>query len=232
MLFVVFFALILLIAVIVLAAYVSIHVLLPVYLIVVATAWLCAHFGIGTRLELAIHKAIPGWKGDLLVLVIVAVIVGVVIFFAGDSKTESSWVALTEQYDIRDDAEITNEEYGLRLFNFADTAMIGVDLEENVLTNLEADYGFSIYITDDDTAWVSAYDHTDEEIVPLEISVQRWDGDTKEPFDEESVKLSGFREAPDGLGFVRVSFSNGDTLELGIIKQDNELKAFNISSTK
>ncbi len=132
---------ILLIAVIVLAAYVSIHILLPIYLVVVAAAWLCAHFGIGTRQEWAIYKAISRWKGYLFVL-------------------------------VRDGAEITNEEYGLRLFNFADTAMISVDLEENVLTDLEADYGFSIYITDDDTAWVSAYDHTDEKIVPLEINKQ------------------------------------------------------------
>lgn len=260
MLFVVFFVGLLLIAAIVLGSYVFIHFLLPIFIGILALASLCAYFGIGTKLEWAIYDRIPQLKILLIVLAFTAVIIFVAGFFQDKTKVDgsatenterainseivdrgseemsvemkSSWVALTDKYDIGDGAEISFKEYGLRLFNFGDTAMISVDLKDNALTNLEADYGFSIIITDSDTAWVSAYDNTDDGIVPLEISVQRWDGDYQEPFYEESVKISGFKEAPDGLGFVNVSFSNGDTLELGIFKQGNELKAFNLSLTQ
>ena len=142
---------------------------------------------------------------------------------------QSSWVEVSEEYNIGPDAELTYNDR--RFVNFSDAAVRGVDATAPAeIRTDEADRGFKLMVMDADTVYAQAYNHTDEDIKPLYVQVQSWDGDYEAPIVEgdEGVIISGYKNAPDGFGCLVMYFSNGESLALGVYKQNGNLYAFNI----
>ena len=144
-------------------------------------------------------------------------------------EAPSSWVEVSEEFYIGPDAELTYNNR--RFINFSDEAVRGVDAAAptDIRTD-EADRGFRLIVMDDDTVYAQAYNNTNEDIIPLGVQVQSWDGDYEVPIVEgdEGVIITGYKDAPDGFGFLVMYFSNGDSLALGVYKQNGDLYAFNI----
>ena len=144
-------------------------------------------------------------------------------------EAPSSWVEVSEEFYIGPDAELTYNNK--RFINFSDVAVRGVDAAApaDIRTD-EADRGFRLIVMDDDTVYAQAYNNTNEDIIPLGVQVQSWDGDYEAPIVEgdEGVIITGYKDAPDGFGFLVMYFSNGESLALGVYKQDKKLYAFNI----
>lgn len=144
-------------------------------------------------------------------------------------EAPSSWVEVSEEYYIGPDAELTYN--GRRFVNFSDSAVRGVDSSSpgEVRTD-EADHGFRLQVMDADTVYAQGYNYTNEDIKPVYVQVQSWDGDYEVPIIEgdEGVLISGFKDAPDGFGFLLMYLSNGESLALGLYKQNGDLYAFNI----
>lgn len=115
------------------------------------------------------------------------------------------------------------------IWNFSDCTAIGQSATDDVTTATEADYGFIIRVIDNDAVIVDPYDNSDTGIVPVSVTAEVASGDYTSTETLDTYEITGYRDCTNGLGLVKVTFSNDIILTAGVFKENDRLYAVNIN---
>lgn len=142
----------------------------------------------------------------------------------------ATWHASSKEHDITVNSILTYEDGAI--WNFADCTAVGAGVNSDIAVPSEADYGFIVTVLDSNSVDITAYNNSDEYIVPVKVTAELSTGnlETKESYD--TYTIAGYDDCSNGFGTVSVSFSNGRTLVAGVFKENGRLYAVNINSNK
>lgn len=115
------------------------------------------------------------------------------------------------------------------IWNFSDCTAVGQSATDNVTTATEADYGFIIRVIDNDTVIVDPYDNSDTGIVPVTVTAEVASGDYTSTETLDTYEITGYSDCVNGLGLVKVTFSDDIILTAGVFKENDRLYAVNIN---
>lgn len=114
------------------------------------------------------------------------------------------------------------------IWNFSDCTAIGKSATEDIVTATEADYGFIIRVIDNDTVIVDPYDNSNTDIVPVAVTAEIASGDYESTETSDTYEITGYADCTNGLGIIKVTFSDDITLTAGVFKENDRLYAVNI----
>ena len=115
------------------------------------------------------------------------------------------------------------------IWNFSNCTAVGQSATDNVTTATEADYGFIIRVIDNDTVIVDPYDNSDTGIVPVTVTAEVASGDYTSTETLDTYEITGYSDCVNGLGLVKVTFSDDIILTAGVFKENDRLYAVNIN---
>lgn len=115
------------------------------------------------------------------------------------------------------------------VWNFSDCTAVGQSATDDVTTATEADYGFIIRVIDNDTVIVDPYDNSDTGIVPVTVTAEVASGDYTSTETLDTYEITGYSDCVNGLGLVKVTFSDDIILTAGVFKENDRLYAVNIN---
>ena len=115
------------------------------------------------------------------------------------------------------------------IWNFSDCTAVGQSATDDVTTATEADYGFIIRVIDNDTVIVDPYDNSDTGIVPITVTAEVGSGDYTSTETLDTHEITGYSDCVNGLGLVKVTFSDNIILTAGVFKENDRLYAVNIN---
>ena len=115
------------------------------------------------------------------------------------------------------------------IWNFSDCTAVGQSATDDVTTATEADYGFIIRVIDNDTVIVDPYDNSDTGIVPITVTAEVGSGDYTSTETLDTYEITGYSDCVNGLGLVKVTFSDNIILTAGVFKENDRLYAVNIN---
>ena len=115
------------------------------------------------------------------------------------------------------------------IWNFSDCTAVGQSATDDVTTATEADYGFIIRVIDNDTVIVDPYDNSDTGIVPVTVTAEVASGDYTSTETLDTYEITGYSDCVNGLGLVKVTFSDDIILTAGVFKENDRLYAVNIN---
>lgn len=145
-------------------------------------------------------------------------------------QPNATWRGATKSHDISPNLLIRYDDKNT-IMNFNKIAAVGCGLSGVEITS-EADYGFELTILDDNSVKIRTYDNTGTGIRPDEIDAEFATGNKSIPVtDADEYVITGYKNCPDGLGGVQVSFNNDTYMELCVFKENDELYAANIQLT-
>ena len=116
------------------------------------------------------------------------------------------------------------------VWNFSDCTVVGKNATEDIVTATEADYGFIIRVADNDTVIVDPYDNSNTGIVPVAVTVEVASGDYASTETADTYEVTGYADCTNGLGLVKVTFSDDIILTAGVFKENGRLYAVNINN--
>ena len=115
------------------------------------------------------------------------------------------------------------------IWNFSDCTAVGQSATDDVTTATEADYGFIIRVIDNDTVIVDPYDNSDTGIVPVIVTAEIASGNYTSTETLDTYEIKGYADCANGLGLVKVTFSDDIILTAGVFKENDRLYAVNIN---
>ena len=115
------------------------------------------------------------------------------------------------------------------IWNFSDCTAVGQSATDDVTTATEADYGFIIRVIDNDTVIVDPYDNSDTGIVSITVTAEVGSGDYTSTETLDTYEITGYSDCVNGLGLVKVTFSDNIILTAGVFKENDRLYAVNIN---
>lgn len=115
------------------------------------------------------------------------------------------------------------------IWNFSDCTAIGKSATEDIVTATEADYGFIIRVIDNDTVIVDPYDNSNTNIVPVAVTAEVASGDYESTETSDTYEITGYADCTNGLGIIKVTFSDDIILTAGVFKENDRLYAVNIN---
>lgn len=144
-------------------------------------------------------------------------------------QAASGWRVSSKEHTITTDTLIRYDDTRV-ITNFYGCAATGYGMSSGITVGAEADFGFELRVTDEDSVTVRTYNNTGEHIVPVSVTAGLSTGDQKMDAsgDQTQYTVSGYGACPDGLGEVSVTFSDGNTLSMGVFKEHGTLYAVNI----
>lgn len=152
---------------------------------------------------------------------------------AEPAQTEHAVVDATwhESTKVHDDLNVNSAlKFEDRLvWNFSDCTAVGQSATDDVTTATEADYGFIIRVIDNDTVIVDPYDNSDTGIVPVTVTAEVASGDYTSTETLDTYEITGYSDCVNGLGLVKVTFSDDIILTAGVFKENDRLYAVNIN---
>lgn len=111
-------------------------------------------------------------------------------------------------------------------YNFYSKAICGICDYKAV--DMETDYGFELEVLDEDTVAVSVYNNTTDDIKVAKLKAEFQTKGYTTTQNKSRYEIKGFRDCPDGMGLVTVTFDTNKSLSCGIFKDGNRLLAANI----
>ncbi len=143
-------------------------------------------------------------------------------------SADASWRNSTKTHeDLNVNSVLTFDEGAI--WNFSDCTAVGKSLESDITTETEADYGFTVYVKDNNTVIVKPYDDCESGIVPVKVTAEVASGSYVSSKTADTYQITGYKDCPNGLGLIQVLFSDGATLNAGIYKEDDGLYAVNVA---
>lgn len=115
------------------------------------------------------------------------------------------------------------------IWNFSDCTAVGQSATDDVTTATEADYGFIIRVIDNDTVIVDPYDNSDTGIVPVIVTAEIASGNYTSTETLDTYEITSYSDCVNGLGLVKVTFSDNIILTAGVFKENDRLYAVNIN---
>ena len=115
------------------------------------------------------------------------------------------------------------------VWNFSDCTAVGQSATDDVTTATEADYGFIIRVIDNDTVIVDPYDNSNTGIVPVVVTAEVASGDYTSTETADTYEIHGYADCVNGLGLIKVTFSDNIILTAGVFKENDRLYAVNIN---
>lgn len=103
-------------------------------------------------------------------------------------------------------------------------------MSSDTVTATEADYGFIIRVIDGNTVIVDPYDNSDANIVPVAVTAELSTGNLKSTESADTYTIHGYANCNNGLGIVKVTFSDDIILKAGVFKENGRLYAVNINN--
>ena len=187
---------------------------------------------------------------DIIIAIIVGVLIGTFVDRRQPSTTKevgnesnlsnsesysssSSWHEASARYDLSSGSSLTYN--GVLFYNFDAYATKGFDIATNSIASGVGDYGFTVSISNPDTASIAFYNNTSEDIVPLEVTIEFPENNiyySCDELDDWNHEVSGYSSCVDGFGLVTVNYSTNVTLALGVYKQGDQLYAFDMNNAK
>lgn len=141
---------------------------------------------------------------------------------------DATWHKSTKSHDDLNVNSVLTFEDKL-IWNFSDCTAIGQSATDDVTTATEADYGFIIRVADSNTVVVDPYDNSDTGIVPVSVTAEVASGDYTSTETLDTYEITGYGDCTNGLGLVKVTFSNDIILTAGVVKENDRLYAVNIN---
>lgn len=142
----------------------------------------------------------------------------------------ATWHASSKEHDITVNSILTYEDGAI--WNFADCTAVGAGVNSDIAVPSEADYGFIVTVLDSNSVDITAYNNSDEYIVPVKVTAELSTGNLETTESHDVYTIAGYDDCSNGFGTVAVSFSNGRTLVAGVFKENGRLYAVNINSNK
>lgn len=142
----------------------------------------------------------------------------------------ATWYTSTKEHDVTVNTILTYEDSAI--WNFADCTAVGAGVNSDIAVPAEADYGFIVTVLDSNSVDITAYNNSDEYIVPVKVTAELSTGNLEIKESYDSYTITGYNDCSNGFGTVTVGFSNGRTLVAGVFKENNRLYAVNINSNK
>ena len=142
--------------------------------------------------------------------------------------TDATWHESTKKHDDLDVNSTLKFEDRL-VWNFSDCTAVGQSATEDVTTATEADYGFIIRVKDNDTVIVDPYDNSNTGIIPVAVIAEVASGDYISTETLDTYEITGYGNCVNGLGLVKVTFSDDIILTAGVFKENDRLYAVNIN---
>lgn len=142
----------------------------------------------------------------------------------------ATWHASSKEHDITVNSILTYEDGAI--WNFADCTAVGAGVNSDIAVPSEADYGFIVTVLDSNSVDITAYNNSDEYIVPVKVTAELSTGNLETTESHDVYTIAGYDDCTNGFGAVSVSFSNGRTLVAGVFKENGRLYAVNINSNK
>ncbi|MGN0412438.1 MAG: transglutaminase domain-containing protein [Lachnospiraceae bacterium] len=141
---------------------------------------------------------------------------------------DATWHELTKLHDDLNVNSALKFEDRL-IWNFSDCTAVGQSATEDVTTATEADYGFILRVIDNDTVIVDPYDNSETGIVPVRVTAEVASGDYVNTETLDTYEITGYNDCANGLGLVKVTFSDDIILTAGVFKENDRLYAVNIN---
>lgn len=142
----------------------------------------------------------------------------------------ATWHASSKEHDITVNSILTYEDGAI--WNFADCTAVGAGVNSDIAVPSEADYGFIVTVLDSNSVDITAYNNSDEYIVPVKVTVELSTGNLETTESHDVYTITGYDDCSNGFGTVTVGFSNGRTLVAGVFKENGRLYAVNINENK
>lgn len=142
--------------------------------------------------------------------------------------TDATWHESTKTHDDLD-VNITLKFEDRLVWNFSDCTAVGQSATEDVTTATEADYGFIIRVMDNNTVIVDPYDNSNTDIVPVRVTAEVASGDYVSTETADTYEITGYADCANGLGLIKVTFSDDILLTAGVFKENGRLYAVNVN---
>lgn len=141
---------------------------------------------------------------------------------------DATWHESTKTHDNLN-VNSSLEFEGRLVWNFSDCTAIGKSATEDIVTATEADYGFIIRVIDNNTVIVAPYDNSNTGIVPVTVTAEIASGDYTSTETVDTYEITGYADCSNGLGLIKVTFSDDIILTAGVFKENDRLYAVNIN---